>query len=225
MSYFYQIAPNMEKLGPELWKCTGQTIQMVIVAAVFAFMIGMFVGVLLIVTRKGGLLECVPFYTVLDKAIDIFRSIPFIILIFILIPVSRAIVGTSIGVRGAYVPLILGTVPFYARQIESAIAEVDSGLIEASQSMGFHPAEIIFGVYLRESIPSITRVSMITLVSLVGLTAMAGAVGAGGIGDFANRYGYQLGYNDALWISVIVILLIISVIQLAGNLIIRKTSH
>ena len=138
---------------------------------------------------------------------------------------SRAIVGTSLGVAGAYVPLICGTVPFFGRQVETAIAEVDSGLIEASESMGFTPVEIIFGVYLRESIPSITRVSMITLVNLVGLTAMAGAVGAGGLGDFAIRYGYQQYEYDLLWITVIIILLIVSVIQLVGNIIIRKTSH
>lgn len=225
MSFIYTIAPNLEKLGKELWKCTGQTIQMVIVAAIFAFVIGTAIGVLLIVTKRGGILECVPLYTGIDKAIDIVRSIPFIILMFLLIPVSRAIVGTSLGVTGAYVPLIVGTAPFFGRQVESAIAEVDGGLIEASEAMGFNPFEIIFGVYLRESIPSITRVSMITLVNLVGLTAMAGAVGAGGLGDFAIRYGYQLGYFDALWVTVIIILIIISIIQFVGNVIIRATTH
>ena len=225
MNFFYQIAPNMEQLGGELLNCTGQTLQMVAVAAVCSFVIGTFIGVLLTVTRRGGILECIPLYTVVDKAIDILRSIPFIILIFLLIPLTRLIVGTSLGVTGAYVPLIVGTVPFFGRQIEQVMAEVDGGLIEASEAMGRSPVSIIFSVYLRESIPSITRVSMITLVSLVGLTAMAGAVGAGGLGDFAIRYGYQLGYNDALWITVIIILAIISLIQIIGNLIIRKTTH
>ena len=225
MNILYQIAPNLETRGEELLECTVQTIQMVAVSALFAFVIGVILGVLLIVTKKGGLMECTPLYRVLDKGIDIVRSIPFIILMFLLIPVSRAIVGTSLGVAGAYVPLICGTVPFFGRQVETAIAEVDSGLIEASESMGFTPVEIIFGVYLRESIPSITRVSMITLVNLVGLTAMAGAVGAGGLGDFAIRYGYQQYEYDLLWITVIIILLIVSVIQLVGNIIIRKTSH
>lgn len=225
MNGILNLIPNVTRLSDELLKCTGQTLQMVAVSAVFAFFIGTAVGVLLIVTKKGGLLECVPVYTVLDKGIDVIRSIPFIILLFLLLPVSRAIVGTGLGVKGSYVALICGTVPFYGRQIESAIAEVDGGLIEASKAMGFTPFEIIFGVYLRESIPSITRVSMITLVNLVGLTAMAGAIGAGGLGDFAIRYGYQQTYYDALWATVIIILLIVSVIQLLGNAIIRKTKH
>ena len=141
-------------------------------------------------------------YNFLDKAIDIIRSIPFIILMVLLIPVSRAIVGTGSGVTGSY-----------------------GGLIEASEAMGFSPVEIIFGVYLKESIPGITRVTMITFVSLIGITAMAGAIGAGGLGDFAIRYGYQMGYRDMIWATVIIILLIISAIQFIGNLIIRKTTH
>ena len=133
--------------------------------------------------------------------------------------------GTGSGVTGSYVALIAGTVPFFARQIESVLADVDYGLVEASASMGFSPLEIIFSVYLKESIPGITRVTMITFVSLIGITAMAGAIGAGGLGDFAIRYGYQMGYRDMIWVTVIIILIIISVIQGVGNLIIRRTTH
>ena len=143
----------------------------------------------------------------------------------LLIPVSRAIVGTGSGVQGAYVALIAGTVPFFSRQIETAISEVDTGLIEASQAMGATPFEIITRVYLRESIPSIARVTMITVINLIGLTAMAGAIGAGGLGDFAIRYGYQMNYTDMIWCTILIILVLISVIQLIGNLIIKKTSH
>ena len=164
-------------------------------------------------------------YKILDKIIDVIRSIPFIILMVLLIPVSRALVGTGSGVTGSYVALIAGTVPFFARQIESVLADVDYGLVEASASMGFSPLEIIFSVYLKESIPGITRVTMITFVSLIGITAMAGAIGAGGLGDFAIRYGYQMGYRDMIWVTVIIILIIISVIQGVGNLIIRRTTH
>ena len=170
-------------------------------------------------------MQCTPVYTIINRAIDIIRSIPFIILIFILIPVSRAILGTSIGVSGSYVALICGTVPFFSRQVETAIAEVDYGLVEASEAMGFSPFEIIRSVYLKESIPSIARVTMITIVNLIGLTAMAGAVGAGGLGDFAIRYGYQMGYRDMIWVTVILILLLVSIVQFIGNIIIRKTSH
>ena len=225
MSFLYSIAPNLEALQSELAECFFQTIQMCLVAATVAFFIGLFFGVLLTVTKRGGIMECTPICTVTDKAIDIIRSIPFIILIFILIPVSRLIMGTSIGVSGSYVALICGTVPFFSRQIETAIAVVDYGLVEASDAMGFSPMEIIWSVYLKESIPSIVRVTMITIVNLIGLTAMAGAVGAGGLGDFAIRYGYQMGYRDMIWVTVILILLLVSIVQFVGNLIIRKTSH
>lgn len=225
MSLIYSLAPHLEALQDELIKCFFQTLQMCAISGIFAFIFGIFFGVLLIVTRKGGIMQCTPIYTLIDKVIDILRSIPFLITIMILIPVSRMIVGTSIGVRGAYVPLIIGTVPFFARQIESAIAEVDSGLIEASEAMGFGPLEIIWHVYLRESIPSIARVTMITFVNLVGLTAMAGTVGAGGLGDFAIRYGYQMNMRDMIWITVILILLIVSVIQIIGGIIVRRTTH
>lgn len=225
MSFIYTIAPHLETLGGELITSLFQTFQMILVSGVFAFFLGIFFGVLLIATKRGGIMQNVVLYRIIDKAIDVIRSIPFIILMVLLIPVSRAIVGTGSGVKGAYVALIVGTVPFFARQIESVLADVDRGLIEAIEAMGFSPVEMIFSVYLKESIPGITRVTMITFVSLVGITAMAGAIGAGGLGDFAIRYGYQMGYTDMSWVTVIIILIIISVIQFVGNVIIRKTTH
>ena len=143
----------------------------------------------------------------------------------LLIPVSRAIVGTGSGVTGSYVALITGTVPFFARQIETVLADLSHDLIEASEAMGFGPVEIIFSVYLRESIPGICRVTMITFVSLIASTAMAGAIGAGGLGDFAIRYGYQMGYTDMALVTVLIMLAIISIVQFVGNVIIRKTTH
>ncbi len=225
MSILYGIFPNLERLGGELLISLGQTLKMLAVSGSISFVLGIFFGVLLIVTRKGGLLQNRFIYTVLDKSIDVIRSIPFLILMVLLIPVSRALVGTGSGVTGSYVALIAGTVPFFSRQIESVLADLDSGLIEASEAMGFTPVEIIFGVYLKESIPGITRVTMITFVSLIGITAMAGAIGAGGLGDFAIRYGYQMRYTDMSWVTVIIILIIISIIQFIGNFIIRKTTH
>lgn len=225
MSILYGIFPNLERLGGELLISLGQTLKMLAVSGSISFVLGIFFGVLLIVTRKGGLLQNRFIYTFLDKIIDVIRSIPFLILMVLLIPVSRALVGTGSGVTGSYVALITGTVPFFSRQIESVLADLDSGLIEASEAMGFTPVEIIFGVYLKESIPGITRVTMITFVSLIGITAMAGAIGAGGLGDFAIRYGYQMRYTDMSWVTVIIILIIISIIQFIGNFIIRKTTH
>ncbi|NCC15567.1 MAG: ABC transporter permease subunit [Clostridia bacterium] len=225
MSFLYKIAPHLESLQGELIKCMQQTFQMLFISGTIAFVLGLILGVLLIVTKKDGLMQNQVVYKFLDKAIDIVRSIPFIILMVLLIPISRAIVGTGSGVTGSYVALIAGTVPFFARQIETVLSDVDYGIIEASEAMGFGPTEIIFSVYLKESIPGITRVTMITFVSLIGITAIAGAIGAGGLGDFAIRYGHQMGYRDMIWVTVAIILLIITVIQWIGNTIIRKTIH
>ena len=222
ISYFL---PHIDRLGPELVECFWQTATMVAVSGTIAWFLGVTIGVLLVITREGGLWEKRWLFLSLDKSIDIIRSIPFIILIVLLIPLSRFLVGTGSGVTGSFVALVFGTVPFFARQIESVLADIDHGLIEASQAMGFSPREIIFSVYLRESIPGITRVTMITFVSLVGITAIAGAIGAGGLGDFAIRYGYQMGYRDMIWLTVIIILLIISVFQFFGNIIIKKSTH
>ncbi|MBO8464092.1 MAG: ABC transporter permease [Firmicutes bacterium] len=217
--------PHLEQLGEELIECLIQTLQMSLISGIIAFFFGILLGVILIVTKKDGLFQNRIVYGVFDKAVDVLRSIPFIILMVLLIPVSRAIVGTGSGVQGAYVPLIIGTVPFFARQIESVLSDVDRGLVEASEAMGFSPIEIIVSVYLKESIPGIVRATMITFVSLIGITAIAGAIGAGGLGDFAIRYGYQMGYQDMIWVTILLILLIITVFQWVGNYLIKKTTH
>lgn len=225
MDWINTLLPNLDRLSGELLKSIGQTATMIGVSGTIAWVLGILVGVLLVTTRPGGILENRAVFTFFDRAIDIIRSIPFIILIVLLIPLSRFLVGTGSGVTGSFVALVFGTVPFFARQVESVLSDIDHGLIEASESMGFSPMQIIFGVYLKESIPGITRVTMITFVSFVGITAIAGAIGAGGIGDFAIRYGYQMGYRDMIWLTVLIILAVISVFQFFGNLIIRRTTH
>lgn len=219
------LLPHIERLGPELVECFWQTATMVAVSGTIAWFSGVAIGVLLVITRKDGLWEKRWLFLFLDKSIDIIRSIPFIILIVLLIPLSRFLVGTGSGVTGSFVALVFGTVPFFARQIESVLSDLDDGLIEASQAMGFSIPQIVFGVYLRESIPGITRVTLITFVSFIGITAIAGAIGAGGLGDFAIRYGYQMGYRDMIWLTVIIILAVITIVQCFGQWIIRKTSH
>ena len=219
------LLPHIERLGPELVECSWQTATMVAVSGTIAWFLGVAIGVLLVITRKDGLWEKRWLFLFLDKSIDIIRSIPFIILIVLLIPLSRFLVGTGSGVTGSFVALVFGTVPFFARQIESVLSDLDDGLIEASQAMGFSIPQIVFGVYLRESIPGITRVTLITFVSFIGITAIAGALGAGGLGDFAIRYGYQMGYRDMIWLTVIIILAVITIVQCFGQWIIRKTSH
>lgn len=217
--------PHLDRLGPELLECFWQTTTMVAVSGTIAWVLGVAIGVLLVITRRGGLWEKPWIFYLLDKSIDIIRSIPFIILIVLLIPLSRFLVGTGSGVTGSFVALVFGTVPFFARQIEQVLSDLDEGLIEASLAMGFSIPQIVFGVYLRESIPGITRVTLITFVSFIGITAIAGAIGAGGLGDFAIRYGYQMGYRDMIWLTVIIILAVITIVQCFGQWIIRKTSH
>lgn len=217
--------PNVMERLPAFGKAIGDTLIMVAWSGSIAFVLGLVLGVVLIVTRPGGILENKVLYQVLDKVINFFRSIPFIILLTWVIPLSRAIMGTAIDVPGAIVPLVLGTVPFFSRQVESALAETDKGLVEAALSMGSSPMEIIFRVYLREGVAAIARATTITVISLVGLTAMAGAVGSGGLGDFAIRYGHDRGMTDVTWVTVIVVFILVSILQLFGNLVIKKNRH
>jgi D-methionine transport system permease protein len=186
---------------------------------------GLILGVLLIVTREDGILESIPVYSILDKLVNVFRTIPFVILLVALIPLTRLIIGSAIGTEGALVPLVFATVPFFARQVESALAEMDQGLVEAAQSMGSSPLEIIVRVYLRESIPNLIRAVTITLISLLGLTAMAGAIGGGGLGDFAIRYGHQRNQVDATYATVAVLIILVTLLQSFSNWIVRKTTH
>lgn len=217
--------PNVMERLPAFGKAIGDTLIMVAWSGSIAFVLGLVLGVVLIVTRPVGILENKVLYQVLDKVINFFRSIPFIILLTWVIPLSRAIMGTAIDVPGAIVPLVLGTVPFFSRQVESALAETDKGLVEAALSMGSSPMEIIFRVYLREGVAAIARATTITAISLVGLTAMAGAVGSGGLGDFAIRYGHDRGMTDVTWVTVIVVFILVSILQLFGNLVVKKNRH
>lgn len=214
----------MAKL-PDFYGSILDTLRMTCRAGAIAFVGGLFLGVVLTVTKEGGILQARALYQVLDKIINFFRSIPFIILLAALIPLTRLISGTAIGVEGAIVPLVCGTIPFFARQIESALAEMDPGLVEAALSMGSSSVEIIFRVYLKECIPGIVRAVTITAISLIGLTAMAGAVGAGGLGDFAIRFGYQRNQTDVTLASILVLAGLVSVIQLAGNMAAKKHTH
>ncbi|WP_312653458.1 methionine ABC transporter permease [Aminipila sp.] len=217
--------PNVITKLPDFYESIEETVQMVVRSGWISFVIGLVLGILLTVTKRGGVIQNQIVFQILDKVINFFRSIPFIILLAGLIPLTRLIAGTAIGVEGAIVPLVFGTVPFFARQIESALAELNPGLLEAAQSMGDGPIKIIISVYLKESIPGIVRATTITAISLIGLTAMAGAVGAGGLGDFAIRFGYQRNQVDVTYASVLVLVLLVSAIQIAGNIIAKKSTH
>lgn len=218
----YRLMPNVMDKLPVFYRAIIDTVIMVLWSGAISFILGLILGVIIIVTRAGGILENKVVYHILDKLINFFRSIPFVILLTALMPLSRFIMGTAIYVEGAIVPLVFGTVPFFARQVESALAEIDHGLIEAAQSMGSSPLEIIFRVYLRESIAAISRGTTITLISLLGLTAMAGAVGAGGLGDFAIRYGHDRNQVDATWATVAALVIMVSIIQFIGGRISKR---
>lgn len=220
-----QYFPNVMSKLPDFYASIGQTLVMVLWSGSIALFIGIIAGILLVATREGGILENKAVFQILDKVINFFRSIPFIILLTGVMPVSRLIMGTAIGVQGAIVPLIFGTVPFFSRQMESALSEVSSGLVEAAQSMGNSKLEIIVNVYLKESIPQIARAVSITLISLIGLTAMAGVVGAGGLGDFAVRYGHDRNQTDVTYATILVLVVMVSIIQVTGNIIAKRSTH
>ena len=219
------LAPNLANKLPDFYKAIGDTMLMVLWSGVISFVLGLALGVLLTVTRPGGILENRFVYQIVDKLVSLFRSIPFIILLTWVMPVSRAIMGTVIYVRGAIVPLVFGSMPYFTRQVQSALAELDHGLIEAAESMGSSPAEIIFRVYLKESIAAIARGTTITIISLLNLTAMAGVAGAGGLGDFAIRYGHDRNMTDITNVTVFVLVVIVCVIEFAGGRIVKKNTH
>lgn len=225
LAFLNQIMPNIMDKLPDFYTSIWETFEMLFIVGIVSLFFGTIFGVIMEVTKKGHILENKVVYFLLGKIIDLFRAVPFIILIMVISPFTRIIVGTSIGLKGALVPLIIGAIPFVARQIESALAEVDAGLIEASQAMGCSPLEIIFRVYLKESVPSIIRATTITLVTLIGYIAMVGVVGGGGLGDFMIRYGYNSMQYDVLYVGVVIMLIITSLIQGLGNFLVRKTTH
>ncbi|MDR0570815.1 MAG: ABC transporter permease [Clostridiales Family XIII bacterium] len=223
--FLEKLMPNI-MYKPEVYvRSIKETLVMLGWSGAVSFLLGMFLGVVLIVTQRGGVMENRAVNQVFDKLINFFRSIPFIVLLAGLIPLTRLLMGTAIGVKGAFVPLVFGTTPFFARQVEAALAEIDKGVIEAALASGSGTAGIIFRVYLRESIASITRATTITIISLIGLTAMAGAVGAGGLGDFAIRYGHQRNQIDVTYVTTLTLVLMVSVIQVIGNFIARKNTR
>lgn len=223
--FLYSIIPNVMDKPDQLWKAFWETIQMVGIAGAISLLIGIPIGVLLFTTRTGGVLQNRVVYFIISKFCDVFRSIPFILLAVLLLGLSRLIMGTAIGVRGAIIPLLFGTIPYLARQVEGALAEVPDGLVEAAQSMGCSPMEIVWRVYLKEAIPGIARGVTITLISLVNFTAIAGSIGAGGLGNFAIMYGHGKNQPDISVTVVLIIIVLISIIQAAGSAIARKATH
>ena len=201
---------------------TVDTLIMTCVATILAYVIGIPLGILLVVTSPNGLRPNRIVSTIVGWIVNIGRSVPFIILLVALIPFTRFIVGTSLGVPGAVVPLVVTAAPFAARMVEQSLEETDSGLVEAAQSFGASTWQIVWKVYLKETLPSLVRGAAITFVTLFGYSAMAGTVGAGGLGDIAIRYGYQRFQTDVMIFAVLLCVVFVIVFQAIGDVTARK---
>ncbi len=202
-----------------------ETLVMVGVSGGIGALFGIPLGVILILTDRGGILQNLPVNRVLGLAINAARSTPFIILMVAIIPFTRLIAGTSIGTVAAIVPLTIAAIPFIARLVETALREVPSGLIEAADAMGATPLQIVVKVLLPEALPGIVAGLTITFVSLIGYSAMAGAVGGGGLGDIGIRYGYQRFLPEVMLAVVLVLIVFVQGVQSAGDRLVRKLSH
>ncbi|HEU4963366.1 MAG TPA: methionine ABC transporter permease [Bacilli bacterium] len=212
--------PNLD--SQELLQALWETIIMVGISTVFTALIGLPLGILVVLTSKGNLMQNRPFFYVLSFIINVLRSVPFIILMITMIPVTKWIVGTSIGVAAAIPPLVVGSAPFFARLVEVSLREVDRGVIEMAQSAGATTWQIIRRVLLPEARPGIIAGITITLVALVGYSAMSGVIGGGGLGDLALRYGYQRFQTDVMVVTTAVMILLVQLFQTFGDLLVRR---
>ena len=199
-----------------------QTLIMVFASTFLGYLVGLPLGICLYCTDKDGIRPNATVYRILDVIVNIGRSIPFIILLILIIPFTRAIVGKSYGTAATVIPLTVSAIPFIGRMVESSLKEVDKGVIEAAQSMGASDLQIIYKVLLKEARPSLINGATICLGTIVGYSAMAGAVGGGGLGDIAIRYGYYRYQTDIMLVTVVIIVILVQLIQLAGNKLSRK---
>ena len=205
-------------------KATQETLYMVFFSTLFSTILGFIPAIILVLTAEDGLKPNKKVYSVLDFIINTFRSFPFIILIVLLIPFTRMLIGTSLGATACIVPLTISAIPFVARVIESALRGVDPGLIEAARSFGASNMQIIFRVYLKEAFPAILSGITLTMISLIGYSAMGGAVGAGGLGDIAIRRGYQAYNLKYLFVTSVILIIVVQIIQSIGNWLFKKLS-
>ncbi len=209
----------------EIARATLETLAMLGGSLVLTIALGLPLGVLLFLTGRGQMLARPALHAVLSLLVNILRSVPFIILLILMMPITLALVGTSLGVRGAIPPLVIGAAPFFARLVETALREVDRGVIEAVQAMGAKPRQIILGALLPEALPGILAGVTVTAIALVSYTAMAGVVGAGGLGDLAVRFGYQRFQTDVMVVTVVLLLILVQILQMAGDRLVSHFSH
>ncbi|ADV94080.1 methionine ABC transporter permease MetP [Bacillus subtilis] len=214
---FEKYFPNVDLT--ELWNATYETLYMTLISLLFAFVIGVILGLLLFLTSKGSLWQNKAVNSVIAAVVNIFRSIPFLILIILLLGFTKFLVGTILGPNAALPALVIGSAPFYARLVEIALREVDKGVIEAAKSMGAKTSTIIFKVLIPESMPALISGITVTAIALIGSTAIAGAIGSGGLGNLAYVEGYQSNNADVTFVATVFILIIVFIIQIIGDLI------
>jgi len=214
-------ADTLEMLAEGVW----DTLYMTIVSTFFSYVFGMLMGVALVICRKDGITPRPAFYAILDVVVNLTRSFPFLILMIAVIPFTRFLVGTTIGNNATVVPLVIAAAPFVARLIESSLLEVDSGVIEAAQSMGASTFQIIWKVMLPEALPSLINGSAIATTTILGYSAMSGAVGGGGLGKLAIMYGYNRYQTDIMFITVVLLIIIVQIFQSVGNWATRKSDR
>jgi D-methionine transport system permease protein len=223
MQAFIELFSNVDWM--EIWIATGDTMTMLLVSLGFTVLLGLPLGVLLFLTSPRQLLENKHLYSVLSVVVNLLRALPFIILLIVMMPLTQIITGTSLGILGTLPPLIAGATPFFARLVETALREVDKGIIEATQAMGATTRQIILKALLPEARPGILAAITVTAIALVSFTAMAGAVGAGGLGDLAIRYGYQRFQNDVMFVTVVLLLVLVQILQTIGDKLVAHYTH
>jgi D-methionine transport system permease protein len=209
----------------EIGQATIDTLAMLGGSMVLTIALGLPLGVVLFLTGKGQMLENRLANGALSLLVNILRSVPFVILLIVMIPLTVALVGTSLGVAGAIPPLVVGAAPFFARLVETALREVDRGVIEASFAMGAKRRQVVLGALLPEALPGLVAAATVTAVALVSYTAMAGVVGAGGLGDLAIRFGYQRFQTDVMIVTVVLMLVLVQALQMVGDAVVRRVSH
>ncbi|KPC49095.1 methionine ABC transporter permease [Amantichitinum ursilacus] len=209
----------------DIWQATQDTLLMLGGSLLFTLILGLPLGVLLFLTGPRQLLDQPAAYRVIALIVNVLRSIPFVILLIVLIPFTTWLVGTSLGVLGAIPPLVIGAAPFFARLVETALREVDRGIIEATQAMGASTRQIVFGALLPEARPGILAGATITAITLVSYTAMSGLIGGGGLGDLAIRYGYQRFQTDVMVVTVLVLIVLVQLLQMIGDKLVRHFSR
>lgn len=219
-----------DELRPLLWTAAQETFSMVGWTMLFTVAVGLPLGVLLVLTDKGGLLAFAPVNKVLGFVVNVGRSFPFLILLVALIPFTRWVMGlfgqaTAIGTDAMVVPLTVGAIPFFARLVETSVRDVDRGLVEAAQAMGASVPTIVRKVLVREALPSLVSGFTVTVIAVIGYSAMAGVIGAGGLGDLAIRYGYKNFDDRTMLVTVVVLIVIVQAVQLIGDFVARRLDH